>query len=162
MKIHFEGAAQTVTGSQHLLEVNGKRLLLDCGLFQGKRKDFYERNLNFNFDPANIDAVLLSHAHIDHSGNLPNLVKLGFTGPIYATPPTASLGEIMLRIRRTSRNRMLSMPAKRTGAGVNLRSSLCTRLPMPSKPRNSTTRSSTTNLFLLSRRDRKFVNAGHI
>ncbi len=96
MKIHFEGAAQTVTGSQHLLEVNGKRLLLDCGLFQGRRKDFYDRNLHFNFDPASIDAVLLSHAHIDHSGNLPNLVKQGFKGPIYATPPTSSLGEIML------------------------------------------------------------------
>ena len=96
MKIHFEGAAQTVTGSQHLLEVNGKRLLLDCGLFQGRRKDFYDRNLHFNFDPASIDAVLLSHAHIDHSGNLPNLVKQGFRGPIYATPPTSSLGEIML------------------------------------------------------------------
>ena len=97
MKIHFEGAAQTVTGSQHLLEINDKRLLLDCGLFQGHRKDFYERNQNFQFDPKSVDAVLLSHAHIDHSGNLPNLVKSGFNGPIYATPPTAALGEIMLR-----------------------------------------------------------------
>src|SRR5659263_138581 len=96
MKIHFEGAAQTVTGSQPLLEVNGKRLLLDCGLFQGRRKAYYDRNLHFNFDPVGIDAVLLSHAHIDHSGNLPNLVKQGFKGPIYSTPPTSSLGEIML------------------------------------------------------------------
>lgn len=96
MILRFEGAAQTVTGSQHLLEINGKRLLLDCGLFQGRRKDFYDRNLHFNFDPASIDAVLLSHAHIDHSGNLPNLVKQGFKGPIYSTPPTASLGQIML------------------------------------------------------------------
>lgn len=96
MKIHFNGAARTVTGSQHLLEINGSTLLLDCGLFQGRRADTYERNLNFDFDPAKLDAVLLSHAHIDHSGNLPNLVKSGFNGPIFSTPPTATLGEIML------------------------------------------------------------------
>jgi len=97
MKITFEGAAQTVTGSQHLLEVNGHRLLIDCGLFQGKRSDTYEHNLHFDFDPRSIDAVLLTHAHIDHSGNLPNLVKMGFSGPIYATPPTVTLGNIMLQ-----------------------------------------------------------------
>lgn len=96
MKISFNGAARTVTGSQHLIEVNGHKLLLDCGLFQGKRSEAYERNQNFGFEPSSIDAVLLSHAHIDHSGNLPNLVKSGFTGPIYATPPTTTLGEIML------------------------------------------------------------------
>ncbi len=97
MKLTFNGAAQTVTGSQHLLEVNGKKLLLDCGLFQGRRQEFYERNQHFFFDPATLDAVILSHAHIDHSGNLPNLVKSGFSGPIYSTPPTAALGQIMLR-----------------------------------------------------------------
>jgi Predicted exonuclease of the beta-lactamase fold involved in RNA processing len=96
MKIQFNGAAQTVTGSQHLLEINGKKILLDCGLFQGHRQDFYDRNLHFDFDPKEITAVILSHAHIDHSGNLPNLVKSGFNGPIYSTPPTAALGEIML------------------------------------------------------------------
>ena len=96
MKIHFHGAARTVTGSQHLIEVNNRKLLLDCGLFQGRRADTYEKNRNFAFDPTELDAVLLSHAHIDHSGNLPNLVKSGFTGPIYTTPPTATLGEIML------------------------------------------------------------------
>jgi len=96
MKIRFNGAAQTVTGSQHLLEINGKKLLLDCGLFQGHRQDFYDRNLTFDFDPHEIDAVILSHAHIDHSGNLPNLVKCGYGGPIYSTPPTAALGQIML------------------------------------------------------------------
>jgi len=97
MKIHFNGAARTVTGSQYLLEVNGSRLLLECGLFQGKRKESYERNLVFHFDPQTIDAVILSHAHMDHSGNLPNLVKQGFTGDIFATPGTVALSHIMLR-----------------------------------------------------------------
>lgn len=96
MKITFNGAARTVTGSQHLLEINGKKILLDCGLFQGHRQDFYDRNQHFNFDPTEIDAVVLSHAHIDHSGNLPSLVKAGFRGPIFSTPPTAELGKIML------------------------------------------------------------------
>ena len=97
MKIHFYGAARTVTGSQHLLEINGKKLLLECGIFQGRRRDFYERNCCFPFDPREIDAVILSHAHIDHSGNLPNLVKQGYENPIYTTPPTAELAGIMLR-----------------------------------------------------------------
>jgi len=97
MRIHFNGAARTVTGSQHLLEINGSRLLLECGLFQGHRRDFYERNQNFSFEPRRVDAVILSHAHIDHSGNLPNLVKQGFSNPIYATPATVHLADIMLR-----------------------------------------------------------------
>jgi metallo-beta-lactamase family protein len=97
MRIHFNGAARTVTGSQHLLEINGSRLLLECGLFQGHRRDFYERNQNFSFAPRRVDAVILSHAHIDHSGNLPNLVKKGFSNPIYATPATVHLADIMLR-----------------------------------------------------------------
>ena len=96
MKIRFYGAARTVTGSQHLLEVNGNKLLLECGIFQGKRRDFYERNRSFPFDPRSLDAVILSHAHIDHSGNLPNLVKQGYNGPIYVTPPTADLAGVML------------------------------------------------------------------
>ena len=96
MEIQFFGAARTVTGSMHLLRVNGKRVLLDCGMFQGKRADTAERNRNFPFDPSTIDAVVLSHAHIDHAGNLPNLVKHGFSGPIYCTPATADLCRIML------------------------------------------------------------------
>ena len=96
MRITFHGAARTVTGSQHLLEVNGKRLLLECGLFQGRRKETFRRNRSFPFDPQKIDAVLLSHAHIDHSGNLPHLVKKGFHGPIYTTDATAHLANIML------------------------------------------------------------------
>jgi metallo-beta-lactamase family protein len=96
MIIQFLGATRTVTGSMHLLSVNGSRILLDCGMFQGKRAESYERNRNFPFDPSTINAVVLSHAHIDHSGNLPNLVKAGFRGPIYATSATRDLCNIML------------------------------------------------------------------
>jgi len=96
MLIHFHGAAQTVTGSQHLLEINGRKLLLECGLFQGRRKAAYEINRKFQFEPDEIDAVILSHAHIDHSGNLPHLVKNGYRGPIYTTPASAHLTNILL------------------------------------------------------------------
>ena len=96
MRISFHGAAHTVTGSQHLLEINGHRLLLDCGLYQGRRSETYSRNLNFAHDPTKVDAVILSHAHIDHAGNLPNLVKNGYSGPIYATRSTVDLATIML------------------------------------------------------------------
>lgn len=96
MRINFHGAAQTVTGSQHLLEINGYRLLLDCGLYQGRRADTYARNLKFAYDPRKVDAVILSHAHIDHAGNLPNLVQDGYEGPIYATRATVDLSTIML------------------------------------------------------------------
>ncbi|HAF49182.1 MAG TPA: MBL fold metallo-hydrolase [Anaerolineaceae bacterium] len=97
MKLTIHGAAQTVTGSKYLIEINGQRLLLECGLFQGRREKTYEYNLNFDFDPASIDAVILSHAHIDHSGNLPNLVKKGFKGHIYATDATRDLADILLK-----------------------------------------------------------------
>lgn len=96
MKLTFHGAARTVTGSQHLLEVNGSRFLLDCGLYQGRREESYQRNRTFQYDPRALKAVLLSHAHIDHCGNLPNLVRQGFRGPIYATRATADLGAVML------------------------------------------------------------------
>ncbi|GIU76240.1 MAG: MBL fold hydrolase [Bryobacteraceae bacterium] len=96
MKLTFHGAAQTVTGSMHELNVNGARLLLDCGLFQGRRKEARERNANFPFAASRISAVLLSHAHIDHSGNIPTLVKSGFEGPVYATPATVDLCHSML------------------------------------------------------------------
>ncbi len=95
MRITFCGAAQTVTGSRHLLTLNGTRLLLDCGLYQGRRKDTYSRNLEFPFAPRDIHAVILSHAHIDHCGNLPNLVHQGFDGPIYATPATCHLTDLL-------------------------------------------------------------------
>ncbi len=97
MIVQFIGATRTVTGSMHLLQINGKNILLDCGLFQGKRADTFDRNKNFPFDPSTIDALVLSHAHIDHAGNLPNLVKSGYSGPIYCTPATHDLCTIMLK-----------------------------------------------------------------
>lgn len=97
MHLTFYGAARSVTGSLHLLEVNGHRIVLDCGLFQGKRAETYERNLHFPFDPTTIHAVLLSHAHIDHSGNLPNLVKQGFSGTVWCTAATRDLCASMLQ-----------------------------------------------------------------
>ncbi len=96
MKLTFHGAARSVTGSRHLLEIRGKRILFDCGLVQGRREESARRNRHFGFDPREVDAVLLSHAHIDHSGALPALVKGGFKGPIFATPATADLAGVML------------------------------------------------------------------
>ena len=97
MKIAFHGAAREVTGSRHLLTVNGHKILLDCGLFQGRREESERLNKQFGFDPREIDAVVVSHAHIDHTGALPNLVKHGFEGPIHTTLATADLLGFMLR-----------------------------------------------------------------
>jgi metallo-beta-lactamase family protein len=96
MKITFSGAAGTVTGSQHLVDVNGQRILLDCGLFQGKRKEAFETNRRGPCAFDSIDVLVLSHAHIDHSGNIPCLTKHGFTGDIYSTSATRDLCAIML------------------------------------------------------------------
>jgi metallo-beta-lactamase family protein len=97
MKLTFWGAAGAVTGSMHLVESGGKRTLLDCGLNQGRRKLTDAKNRNLPFPGSSIDSVVLSHAHIDHAGNLPTLVKNGFAGPIYATPATVDLCNWMLR-----------------------------------------------------------------
>src|SRR5436190_1209078 len=97
MKITFHGAAQTVTGSRHLLTTDkGTNVLLDCGFFQGMGKETDELNRYLGFDPSAVDALILTHAHIDHSGNIPYLVKLGFRGKIYCTPATRDLCEVML------------------------------------------------------------------
>ncbi len=96
MKIVFHGATRTVTGSQHEIQLAGKRILLDCGLFQGQRDLARQINSTFDFDPHSIDAVVLSHAHADHVANLPNLVRQGFRGPIYCTKATAAISVLML------------------------------------------------------------------
>jgi metallo-beta-lactamase family protein len=97
MKISFHGAARTVTGSKHLLQLNnGKQILLDCGMFQGLGQETDDLNSNFGFDPAKIEVLLLSHAHIDHTGLIPKLVKEGFTGKIVCTQATRDLTEILL------------------------------------------------------------------
>ena len=96
MKLTFWGAARAVTGSMHQLQIQGKDYLLDCGQYQGKRKEAEDRNQNFPFQAKDIQAVILSHAHIDHSGSLPLLVKRGFSGPIFTSPATADLCRPML------------------------------------------------------------------
>ena len=96
MHVEFWGAAQTVTGSMHLVHVGGKKLLLDCGLYQGKRKEAFKRNREIPFEGSEIDAVILSHGHIDHSGNLPSLIRSGYTGPIYSTSATRDLAVYLL------------------------------------------------------------------
>ena len=97
MELQFHGAVRTVTGSQHLLTVNGRKILLDCGFFQGRRQESYRRNQQLPYNAAEVDILILSHAHIDHSGNIPNLVKSGFRGDIYCTYATRDLCAVMLR-----------------------------------------------------------------
>jgi len=98
MKIAFHGAARTVTGSKHLLTLkNGKKILLDCGMFQGLGKETDMLNRNFGFDPKEVDVMILSHAHIDHSGLIPRLIAEGFTGKIFCTSATKDLTTILLK-----------------------------------------------------------------
>jgi metallo-beta-lactamase family protein len=97
MKITFHGAARTVTGSKHLLQIgSGKKILMDCGMFQGMGKETLTLNTHFGFDPASVDYVVLSHAHIDHVGLLPKLVKEGYAGKIYCTPQTEEVAKLLL------------------------------------------------------------------
>ena len=97
MKIAFHGAARTVTGSKHLLTLsNGKKYLLDCGMFQGMGRETDALNRDFGFDPASVDHLILSHAHIDHCGLIPKFVKEGFKGKIFATPATKDLASILM------------------------------------------------------------------
>ena len=97
MKIAFHGAARTVTGSKHLITLNnGKKYLLDCGMFQGMGQQTDALNRTFGFDPASVTTMILSHAHVDHCGLIPKLVKDGFNGKIYCTPATKELTAVML------------------------------------------------------------------
>ena len=97
MQVQFWGAARTVTGSMHLLTINGKRLLLDCGMFQGRREEANKRNSELPFDPKSVDACVLSHAHMDHAGVLPVLTRSGYGGAIYTTSASRDLSAVMLR-----------------------------------------------------------------
>ena len=94
--ITFCGGTRTVTGSMHLIEFEGQRVVIDCGLYQGHREEFYQVNSHFCFNPFQVNTVVLSHSHIDHCGNLPNLVKSGFRGKIFVTKPTKELCQLML------------------------------------------------------------------
>ncbi|HEY1958808.1 MAG TPA: MBL fold metallo-hydrolase [Polyangiaceae bacterium] len=96
IRIEFVGAAQTVTGSKHLVHTPHATVLLDCGLFQGRRREAYDVNKNLGFNASEVDVAVLSHAHIDHSGALPMLCKSGFEGTIYGTPATRDLCAVML------------------------------------------------------------------
>lgn len=91
------------------MTVNGSRILLDCGMYQGRREESFERNRNLPFDPITTDAMILSHAHIDHSGNIPTLVKKGFRGNIYTTPASRDLCAAMLRDAGASRSKISFM-----------------------------------------------------
>lgn len=96
MKISFVGAARTVTGSRHLININGHTILIDCGLFQGSIEEAYKTNSELPFDSSKVDAAILTHAHVDHCGSLPTLIKQGFGGQIYATHASAHLARLML------------------------------------------------------------------
>ena len=102
--VTFWGAIRSVTGSLHRVDACGQSLLLDCGLMHGSRAESLHRNRAFPFRPRDIDAVLLSHAHVDHCGNLPNLVRQGFAGPIYCTPATRALAAVMPVAGRAARD----------------------------------------------------------
>jgi metallo-beta-lactamase family protein len=97
LRITFHGATRKITGSAHLLEIDSKRILLDCGLFDSDRIDPNSPNRQFTFDPRALDAVIVSHAHNDHIGRLPCLIRGGYTGPIYTSPATVDLAIVMLR-----------------------------------------------------------------
>ena len=121
IRLTFFGAAQTTTGSMHLVEANGQRILLDCGLFQGNRKEAFAKNRLLPIDPRTLDTVVLSHAHIDHSGNLPTLARNGFRGKVYSTPATQELCDILLRDSAYLQSRDLEVVnRKRAQQGKNL------------------------------------------
>ena len=96
MELTFHGAAREVTGSCHVVRVHGKTILLDMGLFQGRRAEVHHKNEVLPVDPHSVDAVVLSHAHIDHAGRLPYLIRRGYRGPIFTTPATRDLCRVLL------------------------------------------------------------------
>lgn len=129
MKITFHGAARTVTGSKHLITLgNGKSLLLDCGMFQGMGKETNELNGSFGFDPAGVDYMILSHAHIDHCGLIPKFVREGYKGKIYATPATRDLAAVLLEDSAGIQENDIKFENKRRGLqGIPLLQPLYTK-----------------------------------
>ncbi len=163
IRLQFWGADQTVTGSMHLLEVNGQKILMDCGLFQGHRADTYERNLNFPFDPTDIDVVVLSHAHIDHSGNLPNLVKQGFQGSIWATSATRDLcGPMLLDSGHIQESDVAYLNKKRARKGESPVPPLYTRQDAVSTLPHFVSISYERPIFIAPGVQLTFYDAGHI
>ncbi len=129
MELEFIGAAQTVTGSMHVVRTRHGAVLLDCGLYQGRRREAYERNSHLPIPIKEISAVVLSHAHIDHSGAIPLLEKHGYRGPIYATPATRDLCTVMLRDAaniQDSDARFLNRQNEREGRGDEIYAPLYT------------------------------------
>ncbi len=96
VRLYSYGAVQEVTGSKHILEVDGKKILIDCGMFQGRREETYNKNKNLPFDPKEIEVAFLTHGHFDHTGNFPSLIKGGYEGAIYSTPATYDLASLVL------------------------------------------------------------------
>ena len=116
MKIHFFGAAKGVTGSCYLIETGEHKILIDCGVFQGEPDDMQRNADDFPFKPSELDAVFITHAHMDHVGRVPMLVKRGYRGPIYATAPTTELAQLlwkdMLSIMEDSEKRRRKHPER--------------------------------------------------
>lgn len=164
MRLTFWGAARQVTGSMHLLETGAARILLDCGLMQGHRAEANERNAHLPFDAATLDAVLLSHAHVDHCGNLPTLVKNGFTGDIIATPATCDLTRIMLLdSAKIQEQDVAYLNKKRALRGETPLTPLYTRPDAENAIRNLTARAYERWFDLPKARGRvRFLDAGHI
>ena len=131
MKIAFHGAARTTTGSMHLIETDRQCILLDCGLYQGRRAEAFERNAHLPFDPESITHVILSHAHIDHSGNLPTLVKNGYAGEINCTTATRDLATLMLRDSAHIQEQDAAYLNQKTSRRGLPKSSRCTRRRTP-------------------------------
>jgi metallo-beta-lactamase family protein len=163
MKISFYGAARSVTGSRHVIDVGGTRLLLDCGLFQGRRQVSDRLNRRLGFDPKSLDAVLLSHAHVDHSGALPVLAKGHFKGPVYMTDATADLTGLMLDdSARIQKNDCVYINKKERRRGVRRRLPFYNSSDVRTISQRFVSVPYGKPIRITSRITAQFYNAGHI